>query len=339
MNKIKFSILFLVPLQLSSYQDEGHWYRLPLINFSQYYLVATVLASFLFFNISSAQADDDIQLWITRHFTGEKILAKTVLLSSNKSVMQILKENASVQTTFGGGFVSEINGKSGGGSQGDWFYYVNGLLANVGAAGYRPKTNDIIWWDFHPWQDAVYVSSVIGVYPQPFVSRRENQMPVTDILATVSLKTTAEELCNDLEQKGIYYQVIVKCQEYNGHLSPEAERARILVGAWKDISEDPAIKDIVRNSQKSGFFIKMEDAQLCPLNISGDVQTCYPNAAVILSISSGFETAPPLWLITGTSDKEVEKALRLLISNSEKIKFYSGAVLANGEIINVPVLR
>ena len=39
------SQIILVPLQLSSYQDEGHWYRLPLINFSQYYLVATVLAS------------------------------------------------------------------------------------------------------------------------------------------------------------------------------------------------------------------------------------------------------------------------------------------------------
>ncbi|MEW9124912.1 MAG: DUF4430 domain-containing protein [Thermotaleaceae bacterium] len=51
----------------------------------------------------------------------------------------------------------------------DWFYWVNGILAPVGVAEYRPQAGDEIWWDYHDWNMTMFVPAVIGSYPHPFI--------------------------------------------------------------------------------------------------------------------------------------------------------------------------
>ena len=51
--------------------------------------------------------------------------------------MRLLQRNFEVETRYGGGFVQEIEGVAGGregGRRVDWFYYVNGIEADEGAA-------------------------------------------------------------------------------------------------------------------------------------------------------------------------------------------------------------
>ena len=52
-----------------------------------------------------------------------------------ETVMTMLERSFRVSTSYGGGFVDSIDGRSGGSGERDWFYYVNGLLAPKGAAG------------------------------------------------------------------------------------------------------------------------------------------------------------------------------------------------------------
>ena len=54
--------------------------------------------------------------------------------------MRLLQRKYDVKTRYGGGFVQEIDGVAGGREDGrrvDWFYYVNGIEATVGAAERR----------------------------------------------------------------------------------------------------------------------------------------------------------------------------------------------------------
>src|SRR3989344_2220735 len=94
--------------------------------------------------IVSPSYAQEAQLWVTKDFSTEILVNKTVSIADD-SVMSLLKNNAHLETAFGGAFVTGINGifsdnlKS---EKRDWFYYVNGVMANVGGLQYFPKTGD-----------------------------------------------------------------------------------------------------------------------------------------------------------------------------------------------------
>ena len=59
-------------------------------------------------------------------------------IPGGETVMRFLQRDFEVRTRYGGGFVQSINGIAGGGGRSvDWFYYVNGILAEDGAAAHE----------------------------------------------------------------------------------------------------------------------------------------------------------------------------------------------------------
>ncbi|HTH72352.1 MAG TPA: DUF4430 domain-containing protein [Candidatus Pristimantibacillus sp.] len=80
--------------------------------------------------------------------------AKDTYLTYNgvdgKNALDLLKANATVVTKDSsyGPYVDTINGVKGGTDGKYWAFYVNGNLAQVGAADYQTKTGDKIEWKF-----------------------------------------------------------------------------------------------------------------------------------------------------------------------------------------------
>lgn len=100
-----------------------------------------------------------VTLKISQDFGKEIILEKKVSLETHDSVMDILKKNTRIETAFGGGFVTQINGVPAVPDSKEkkyWLYYVNGILAQVGAMGYFPNNNDVIWWDYRLTDDSIF---------------------------------------------------------------------------------------------------------------------------------------------------------------------------------------
>ena len=92
--------------------------------------------------------------------------------------MRLLQRNYDVETRYGGGFVQEIDGVAGGRESGrpaDWFYYVNGIEAPVGAAERRVAAGERVWWDHHAWEAAQRVPAVVGSFPEPFLTGLEGK--------------------------------------------------------------------------------------------------------------------------------------------------------------------
>ncbi len=73
-------------------------------------------------------------------------------VKGSETVMRLLQRHFEVTTRYGGGFVQSINRLSGSGGPGgvgrprDWFYYVNGVEADRGAASSKIHDGDRIWW-------------------------------------------------------------------------------------------------------------------------------------------------------------------------------------------------
>jgi hypothetical protein len=105
-------------------------------------------------------------LWITRD-RGATVLY-TGSVPAGLTVLQALDREADVDTRYGGRFVQSVNGLAGSLSHGrDWFYFVNGVAADRGAAEYRLRSGEVAWWDYRRWRGRREEVVVVGAFPEP----------------------------------------------------------------------------------------------------------------------------------------------------------------------------
>jgi len=107
-------------------------------------------------------------LWVTRDRGASVVLAKTV--PAGLTAMQALDRELDTDTAYGGRFVQSIDGVEGDVSkQRDWFWFLNGIEADVSAADYSLRPGDVEWWDFRSWKDEMREPVVVGAFPEPFL--------------------------------------------------------------------------------------------------------------------------------------------------------------------------
>jgi Domain of unknown function (DUF4430) len=108
-------------------------------------------------------------LWVTSD-RGTEVLVETSV-PSGVTAMQALRSEADVETSYGGRFVQSVEGIAGdAGARRDWFYFVNGVEADRGAAEYRLRPGDVLWWDYRTWSgDDMRQPVVVGAFPEPFL--------------------------------------------------------------------------------------------------------------------------------------------------------------------------
>jgi uncharacterized protein DUF4430 len=113
--------------------------------------------------------EEDALLWVTRDRGADVLLTATV--PSGLSAIQALEREADVETGYGGRFVRGIEGVDDSPSaKRSWFYFVNGIEADRGAAEYTVKPGDVIWWDYRSWSgNAMREPIVVGAFPEPFL--------------------------------------------------------------------------------------------------------------------------------------------------------------------------
>jgi len=114
----------------------------------------------------------EVRLLVTRDFGARVLRDVTVPLAAETTVMRLLADQARVETAYGGGFVKAIDGLAstygGGGEARDWFYWVDGVMADVGAHEYRLRGGETVWWDYHAWAGAMYLPAVVAAFPAPW---------------------------------------------------------------------------------------------------------------------------------------------------------------------------
>jgi len=134
-------------------------------------------------------------LWVTRD-RGAHVLF-TGKVPAGLTAIQALERVQKVKTRYGGRFVQSIGGVSGDASkQRDWFYFVNGVEADRGAAEVRLRQGDIEWWDYRSWAHAMSVPVVVGAWPKPVEGH------VAVVAAEPAARTAARALAGSLHALG-----------------------------------------------------------------------------------------------------------------------------------------
>lgn len=133
-------------------------------------LLALALLAAALAGCGASGGDGEATLWVTRDRGAEVLVTASV--PAGLTAMQALRQEADVDTGYGGRFVQSIEGIEGdAGARQDWFYFVNGIEADRGAAEYRLRDGDILWWDYRSWAgDEMREPVVVGAWPEPFLN-------------------------------------------------------------------------------------------------------------------------------------------------------------------------
>jgi hypothetical protein len=270
------------------------------------------------------------ELAITRDY-GSEVIARDSIgsLAESSTAMRLLDQSAEIETRYGGGFVQSIEGISGssGSRSTDWFYFVNGIAAERGAAEFVVAPGDRMWWDFRDWTDAMNVNAVVGSYPAPMSTGYDGNMWPVVLECSAAAGPACVTVKRRLSEAGI--------EVTSGSPGPDA--LRVLVGAWAAIKSDPAASRLASPPSVSGVFARFEESGsevvLDGLGVSGStVRRFGGGAGLIAATRRGAD--PPVWLITGTDLAGVERAAEAL--GQESLEDRYAAIVFEGQIASLP---
>ena len=252
--------------------------------------------------------------------------------------MQALQSVADVGTAYGGGFVQSIDGvgqsRSG---RNDWFYAVNGVLANRGAADQQLHGGDIEHWDFRDWGFRRNVSATLGCFPAFFANGFGGLVRPTVVAYGDGYQLESAAIADTLENLGV---ADVQCIDLSA--LPEEwqqERNIILVG---DLDET-LIDDVSARWDKLGLFAHPDISAIHVFSASGAESTISGDAVGLLqpmqnpwnpSGTGACQTV--VLLVTGTDSDGVRVAAAALIEHSGEMATWCGAVVNHGAIVPVP---
>ena len=277
------------------------------------------------------------QLLVTRDFGQQRMVAAGEdPIEPGETAMRILLRNARVKTRYGGRFVNAVNGVSsenGGGRRRDWFYYVNGIEADVGAVEHKLDGGDRIWWDYHDWTDVMRIPAVVGSFPEPFLHGSEGKRYPIRIDCGGDDRRACGDVADRLEAAGI-------APSTSAIGAPAGKEVlRVVVGKWDEVRADGASEQIEEGPDKSGVFARFGPAG----GGEYELDLLDPHARVVRSLGPGaglvaatrFQDQAPTWVVAGTDATGLDRAISLLGERTLRSRFALATI--NGTPIPLPL--
>ena len=278
-------------------------------------------------------APGGVGLTVTRDF-GSTVVHQSSAphVVGDETVMQLLMRNAQVGTAYGGGFVQSVNGLSsqhGSGRPVDWFYYVNGIQADRGAADTRLHEGDHVWWDLHDWTVTEDIPAVVGAFPEPFLNGDAGKRLPVRIDCTDASSPPCHAVQGALRAAGVPAAV--------GTLgTDEPQTLVVLVGPWSAIHADPAALALQRGPRDSGVYARpAADGRTIALLDAGGATARVLGAGAGLVAATRYSSNEPTWMVTGTDAAGVAAAARSLSASTLHDRF--ALAIDQGRDVALPV--
>ena len=302
-------------------------------------LLVLALLPFAGCGFGAGDETGDVTLTVTRDFGATELHEgaddpQKEAVKEGDTVMRVLQRDYDVKTRYGGGFVQEIDGVAGGheeGREADWFYYVNGIEAPVGAAERRLDGGERVWWDHHEWEAAQRVPAVVGSFPEPFKSGTEGKRFPVRLVCQGDDKRSCDEVETRLEDADIKGISRATLEQSGGQ-----EVLRVIVGRWADVRRDPVVRSLERGPASSGIYARPTSTgdQIVLLDEDGQpVRTLRGGAGLVAATS--VEAQAPTWIITGTDDVGVAAAAAAL--TEDRLEQHFALAVDAGQDVPLPV--
>jgi hypothetical protein len=250
-----------------------------------------------------------VTLTVTRNFGSAPV---TQLVESrvpgSETVMRLLERHVNLGTRYGGGFVESINGLSGTSAHLDWFYYVNGIEASLGAATTAIHRGDRIWWDLHYWLSPQSSPAVVGSFPEPFLHGVGGKRLPTTIECAADAGAACRRVSSELSTLGV-----PAATQLIGTGSGTDSLA-VVVGTWRDLRGEILSSLLEQGPAASGVYARFSGPGGSSLQLLGPrgepVRTLGAGAGLVAATTQG--SAEPTWVITGTDPSGVSAAAAAL---------------------------
>lgn len=276
-------------------------------------------------------------LTVTRDYGSKTLLDEAQTdPPSSETVIRFLDREAEVTTRYGGRFVQSIDGLAGttsGGRRHDWFFYVNGIESAVGSAEVHVQGGDRIWWDYRDWTDAMRVPAVVGSWPEPFAqaSGEGDHRPVR--VECLAGGNACETAARRLDDAGV--EASVERGEGGG---PRDTAARLLVGGWSEVRDDPEVDELRGGPAATGVFATFKGDGAYHLialdSTATPVRDLGPGAGLVAALQGGDEA--PTWIVTGSGRSAVRRAASSLDAVTLRDR-YAVAVPAQRPPVGLPI--
>jgi hypothetical protein len=275
------------------------------------------------------------ELTVSRNFGAQELgRSKHKTIPGGETVMRQLQRGFTIETRYGGGFVHEIDGVAGGRRSGrpvDWFFYVNGIESESGAASRRLSPGDRVWWDHHDWGEAMRIPAVVGSFPEPFTSAARGKRIPIRIDCANDARRDCREVRERLENAGA---TVGGFGTLGTRAGPEV--LRLLVGRWADVRVDPTARRLEKGPKVSGVFARPDAAgsRFELLDPRGDrVRTLGAGAGLVAA--TRFLDQQPTWVVTGTDAVGVAAAAAALVE--DRLKDHFAVALERGREVPLPL--
>lgn len=222
------------------------------------------------------------------------------------TVMRLLQSKAKVTTRYGGGFVQSIDGLAGNQTaERDWFYYVNGSEASVGAADYKLSPGDVVQWDYHDWSATQHIPAIVGAFPQPFLGGLNGKRLPTRVECESDSSAACRAVSAALGKQGV-----TVASSAIGSVAPE-HTLRVVVAKFSATKDIGAAKALTLGPKDSGVYVRFDSAgrSLTFLSPGGKPARVAP-AGTGLVAATQQPSQPITWFVTGVDDAGVDRAAR-----------------------------
>ena len=268
-------------------------------------LVAALAAAGCGFGPGGAKSGD-VQLSVTRNFGKDDTFTdshKTKVRDSD-TVMRFLQSGHKITTRYGGGFVQSIDGLAGDqAAERDWFYYVNGSEASVGAADYKLSPGDVVQWDYHNWHATQHIPAIVGAFPEPFVHGMKGKRLPTRLECEDDSSVACKEVGKRLDQQGANVSSAAIG-------SPASDSAlRVIVAKFSVAKQVRAAEALTLGPATTGVYARFDRAgrTLTFLDAAGRAARVAPPGTGLIAATQQ-PSQPVTWLVTGVDDASVERA-------------------------------
>ena len=251
-------------------------------------------------------------LRVTRDF-GHSELGSVRLdkVREGQTVMRMLRSEFDVTTRYGGRFVQSIGGLPGEGSSGqvDWFFWVNGVEADKGAAEWEVAPGDRIQWDRRDWSAAMRVPAIVGAYPEPFVSGLEGKRRPVRVECEEVHARACTQARNRLAREG------VPTSGSSLGAPGTEEVTRLVVARWPRARGVRGASELENGPESSGVFARFsEDGRTLEL-LDEEGQTVRrvrrgDGVGLVLALQPRADEL--VWIVTALDERGLEAGVRAL---------------------------
>lgn len=224
-----------------------------------------------------------------------------VRVAPDQPVLRALRGATEVETAYGGGFVAGMLGRESDlGARRDWRYWVDGVLAERGAADTVLREGQEAWWDFHRWDGIGDPWAVVGQWPAPFAGREIAADP---------------PLAGALGEAGA---TIVDDSSWRVRVGEDAALER-REPAWARADADPA---------RAGLGARIEGARAFVVGAGGEWEVVPGGAAVVAAVPVATRPADGVLLaVAGVDADAARAAARALAARPEIVRLRVAVVL------------